>query len=130
MNTLNRFTNFDHFLFHSQLESLANRQRPGHSGQRAMGVGHVHVRRVDHSVLQTLEEHRIVRSHAAPDRHASVRRVGNTFGPIPDAGRCERRTRIFSVQTPMGVATGLEGINVALINLYKCLYHFNRGVEN
>lgn len=99
-----------YFFFHLQLKSLADRQRPKHSGQRTMGIGRVHVRRMDHSVLQTVEEHRIVRSHAAPDRNASVRRVGNTFGPVPNAGRRKRRTGILSVQNPMGIANGFEGI--------------------
>jgi len=34
-----------------------------------------------------VEEHRIVRPRAAPDRHSAVRHAGRTAGPVTDAGR-------------------------------------------
>lgn len=69
----------------------------------------MHVYRVDRRVFQAVEEHRVIRSRAPPDRHSAVRHVSRAAGPVADAGRCGYRSRLFPVQTPMGTAFGLEG---------------------
>jgi len=69
-----------------QLENAADRKRPEHVGQRPLGVGRVHVCRIHRRVLQTVEEHRIVRPRTTPDRHSAVRHVGRATGPVTDAG--------------------------------------------
>lgn len=74
-----------------------------------MGVGRLHVRRVDRRVLQAVEEHRVVRASAAPDRHPAVRRAGRAAGQVADAGRRGNRPRLFPVQAPVGTAAGLKG---------------------
>lgn len=93
-----------------QPENAADRQGPGHdAGQRALGTGSVHVDRVDHRVLQTVEEHRVVGSSAASDRHPAVRHVGRPAGPVADAGRRRNRHQLFPVQAPVGTAARLQG---------------------
>lgn len=103
-----------------QFKNAANHQGRGHyAGQRALGVGRLHAGHVDGGVLQTVEEHRVVRPRAPPDGHAAVRHVGGAAGPVADAGRREHRSRLLPVRTPMGTAVGLQGWGVEIFMTSK-----------
>lgn len=84
--SLHRFNRF-YLIFLLQPENAADLERPGHVGPRPLGVSRVHVRHVDRRVFQAVEEHRVVRPRAAPDRYAAFCRARRAAGPVTDAGR-------------------------------------------